>query len=219
MSAHSTREALPHFYKAQEVDPNFVVSLFFAALCEGNLGTTVNRDSLYELVLAQRHKLSPYYVHRAESQLAPSGGSRIGLSSTPRRQPNWGRVQRPGTTWPTAHSNQNRPKAAREALLQLDPDKEPMKGWYSYHGMLARVHHELGDYDAEMAVFRDAVKRYPNSRSPMLVEVQEPGGYGPDGGAGGGIPKGGGDVGCGGRDHHRGHHDHGRRRVDGPRES
>lgn len=166
------REALTHFYRAQEVDPNFVVSLFFAALCEGNLGSTVNRDSLYELVLAQRHKLSPYYVHRAEAQLAAIRREPDRVVDHAQKAAELG----PGTkAWYNLaylHANKNRPKAALDALLQLDPDKEPMKGWYSYHSVLARVYHGLGDYDAEMAVAKDAMKRYPDRRSPMVIEVR-----------------------------------------------
>jgi tetratricopeptide (TPR) repeat protein len=121
------------------------------------------------LVLAQKHKLSPYYVHRAEAQLAAIRREPDRAFEHAEKAADLG----PGTkAWYNlayAHIYKNRPKAGRDALLKLDPDKEPMKGWYSYHSMLARVHHELGDYDAEMAVAQDALKRYPDSRSPMLI--------------------------------------------------
>jgi tetratricopeptide (TPR) repeat protein len=66
----------------------------------------------------------------------------------------------------------NRPMEARDALLQLDPDNPPMKGWYGYFGVLASSHHLLGDFEEELAVTREARKRFPERRAALVIQAQ-----------------------------------------------
>ena len=165
-------EALPHFYRAHELDGSFVVPLFFAGLCEGNLGSDVPSDSLYRIVLAEKHRLSPYYVHRAEAALANANGDRyLGLEHS-REAAHLG----PGTKawYNLAYYAMflNRPREARTALLRLDPDGAAMKGWYGYYGVLAGANHALGRFDEELAVAKQAQERFPDRRAPLLLEVQ-----------------------------------------------
>ncbi len=170
--AQQYTEALPHFYKARELDPTFVVSLFFAALCEGNLGSDVPGDSLYEIVLEYRDRISPYYVQRAESQLAKRNGDRAGALEHSRNAAHLA----PGSkAWYNLGYDllyMNRPMEARDALLQLDPDKPPMKGWYGYFGVLASSHHLLGDFEEELAVTREARKRFPERRAALVIQAR-----------------------------------------------
>ncbi len=165
-------EALTHFYRAYELDNSFVVSLFFAGLCEGNLGSDVPVDSLYRIVLAERHRLSPYYVHRAEATLANANGDRLlGLEHS-RKAAHLG----PGTKawYNLAYYAMflNRPQEARTALLRLDPDQGAMKGWYGYYGVLAGANHVLGRFDEELAVARRAQERFPDRRAGLVLEAQ-----------------------------------------------
>lgn len=165
-------EALPHFYRAYELDSSFVVPLFFAGLCEGNLGSDVPVDSLYAIVLAERHRLSPYYIHRAEATLANANGDRLlGLEHS-RKAAYLG----PGTKawYNLAYYAMflNRPQEARTALLRLNPDEGAMKGWYGYYSVLAGANHVLGRFDEELAVARQTQERFPEGRAGLILEAQ-----------------------------------------------
>jgi len=177
-TAQNYRDALPHLYRAHELDNSFVVSLFFAALCEGNLGSGVPVDSLYRVVLAERDRLSPYYVHRAESQLAQSLGDR------PLAYDHALEAARlaPGTKawYNVAYMavRLNKPAEARTALLKLDPDKEPMKGWPGYWSVLARSNDALGRYDEVLRNAASLREAFPRSRVPFWAEVNAYGAMG-----------------------------------------
>jgi tetratricopeptide (TPR) repeat protein len=177
-TAQSYREALPHLYRAHELDNSFVMSLFFAALCEGNLGSGVPVDSLYRIVLAERHRLSPYYVHRAESQLAQSLGDRpLAYEHA------WEAAElAPGSKawYNVAYMavRLNKPAEARTALLKLDPDKPPMKGWPGYWAVLGRANDALGRYEEVLQNAASLRKAFPDSRGPFWLEVNAYGAMG-----------------------------------------
>jgi len=177
-AAGEYREALAHLYRAHELDDGFVVPLFFAALCEGNLGTAVPRDSLILLVLEKKDRLSPYYRYRAESYFAQITGDRDTALDLA-----WKAAKlAPGSkAWYNAAFialRNNRPAEARSALLTLDPEKEPMKGWAGYYAELARANDALGRYDEVLqnaAAMREA---FPEARGPFWWEVNAYGAMG-----------------------------------------
>lgn len=177
-AAQNYREALPHLYRAHDLDNSFVVSLFFAALCEGNLGSGVPVDSLYRIVLAERHRLSPYYVHRAESQLAQTLGDRpLAYEHA------WEAAElAPGSKawYNVAYMavRLNKPAEARTALMRLDPDNPPMKGWPGYWSVLGRSNDALGRYDEVLQNAASFRKAFPDSRGPYWLEVNAYGALG-----------------------------------------
>lgn len=177
-TAQQYREALPHLYKAYEIDDTFVVSLFFAALCEGNLGTNVPRDSLYQIVLAEGHRLSPYYVYRAEAQLAMANGDADRVEDFARKAA----YLAPGTkAWYNLAYilvRKNQPGEARAALMRLDPDREPMKGWSGYLAVLARSNDALGRYQEVLRNAADMRTAFPDSRAPFWWEINAYGALG-----------------------------------------
>jgi len=177
-SAQRYRDALPHLYRAHELDNTFVLSLFYAALCEGNLGTSVRRDSLYFQVLAERDRLSPYYVYRAESQLAQYQGDRDRALEYAWKAANLAPGSKAWYNVAYMAVRANKPAEARAALLKLDPDQEPMKGWPGYYSVLARANDALGRYDEVLqnaAAFHEA---FPDSRVPFWWEINAYGGKG-----------------------------------------
>lgn len=171
-------EALPHLYRAHELDNSFVVALFHAALCESNLGSGVAYDSLIRVVLQNRDRLSPYYVLRSESYLAKLTGDREAGIEFAREAAELA----PGTKalYNLAYDLMavNRPMEARTALLGLDPDREPMKGWYGYFGVLSSANHLLGRHEEELAVAREARERYPEARASFVRLVEALGALG-----------------------------------------
>jgi tetratricopeptide (TPR) repeat protein len=171
-SAARYGEAIRHFTTAHELDGTFVVALFQAALCHSNLGNIGARDSLLAIVEASKNRLSDYYRYRLETQLASAAGNPDGALEAARRAATVG----PGTKAVYQVSywalRRNRPAEARDALLSLDPDREPMKGWVAYWSQLAWAHHVLGEHDAELAASRRAREMYPEWFFARTMEAQ-----------------------------------------------
>jgi hypothetical protein len=46
-------------------------------------------------------------------------------------------------------------------LETLSPDRGPMRGWVPYHEVLGAAHHLLGHFENELALGRDAQRRFP----------------------------------------------------------
>lgn len=169
---------MPHLYQAYEVDNSFVVSLFFAALCEGNLGTSVPRDSLYQIFLAQRERLSPYYVYRAEAQLAMANGDADRVEEFARKAANLAPGSKAWYNLAYILVRRNQPGEARAALMRLDPDKAPMKGWPGYLAVLARSNDALGRYEEVLRNAADMRAAFPDGRAPLWWEINAYGAMG-----------------------------------------
>jgi len=177
-AAQQYRDALPHLYAAFERDKIFVVSLFFAALCEGNLGTSVPVDSLYQIVLAERHRLSPYYVYRAEAQLAMAHGDAERGEEFARKAANLAPGSKAWYNLAYVLVRRNQPGEARAALMRLDPDQEPMKGWSGYLAVLARSNDALGRYEEVLRNAAAMRAAFPNRRAPFWWEINAYGALG-----------------------------------------
>lgn len=166
------REALTHFYRAYEIDPSFVIALFEAAVVHSNLGEPEKLDSLMEIVGRSLDRLSPYYQHRVRAVQANLDGDReLGY-----RESKKAAELAPGTK---AVYNQaiygmyaNYPRDARQALLTLDPEQPPMKGWFPYWTILTWAEHELGNYEAHLAAARRAGDQYPGDIRAVLLETR-----------------------------------------------
>ena len=170
-SAVRYSEAIRHFMMAQELDETFVVALFQAALCHSNLGNTAVRDSLLGVVEASKDRLSDYYRYRLETQMASAARDLDGVLRAARRAAS----NAPGTkgvyTVAFWANRRNRPQEALDALLSLDPLREPMKGWLPYWTQLTIAHHMLGEHDAELIAARRARELYPDQFTPLTREA------------------------------------------------
>ena len=165
-------EALEHFRLAYESDPTFYVALFMAGLTAGNAGQGEKADSFYALVAPHKEKLSPYYRYRLEAQMASRAGDMEGYLAGNRRAAALG----PGTkaSYNLAQGVIQRGMAgdARNALRQLDPDREPMKGWWSYYSVYANAAHQLGDYEDELRMARRGRAAFPDDVRAAGLEAE-----------------------------------------------
>ncbi|MGD8320862.1 MAG: hypothetical protein PVJ02_10415, partial [Gemmatimonadota bacterium] len=160
--ANDYRAAIPHFLRAHELDPTFVTPLYVGYIVAGNAGMSAMRDSLWSLVVEHRGQFSDYYQRMIDAYGA-------GMEQ------DWNRREEivasvakdyPGTKAAYSHANwamrQNHAGAAVKSLESLDPDREPMKGWWDYYAVLAHAHHALGDFDSEIAAARAGMERHPD---------------------------------------------------------
>lgn len=165
-------EAMRHFALAYESDPTSYVSLFMAGLNAGNAGQAVRADSFYAVLLPHKDKLSPYYRYRLEAQMAGRAGDVGGYIAANKKAAALG----PGTkAWyniAQGAAPSGMATEARDALRKLDPDKEPMKGWYSYYSVYTSAAHALGDYEDALGMARRARAAFPGDIRPMAVEAE-----------------------------------------------
>jgi tetratricopeptide (TPR) repeat protein len=159
--------AMRQFLRAHELDHTFYVPLFMAAITSGNAGMTAVNDSLWGVVAENRARFSDYYRRLIDIYvLRRSGGD-------------WAESMRmskavadayPGTkaayNFALWSNNDGRPAQALVALGTLDPDREPMKGWFSYYAVKCSALHFTGRYEEELQCGRDAAERFPERAAP-----------------------------------------------------
>lgn len=158
------QDAIPHFRMAYASDPAFYAALLMAGVCAGNAGERARADSFYALVVPHKDRLSAYYQSRLEAQMASSAGDLAAYIAGNRRA-----AAGPGTkaAYNVAQGviQQGRANEARAMLRQLDPDREPMRGYASYFGVYRYAAHQLGDYEDELQMARRA-------RGPLSGDVR-----------------------------------------------
>jgi tetratricopeptide (TPR) repeat protein len=163
------RAALPHFYRAHELDPTFYVPLFMGAVCSGGggAGLAAVNDSLWGIVAENRSRFSDYYQRLIDIYvMRRSGGSwteslelaRSVAEAYPGTKANYNYAY-----WSVVNG---RPNAALAALATLDPDREPMKGRLNYFDQKCNALHHVGSHDEELQCGRDAALRFPDHFRP-----------------------------------------------------
>lgn len=171
--AQDYRAAIPHFLRAHELDPTFYVPLFVAALSAGNAGLTATADSLWAVVADNRSHFSDYYRRLADIYVMRREGGDWPASMELARA-----IARdyPGTkanyNYALWSNSDGRPGEALAALATLDPDKEPMKGWFSYFTVKCNALHSVGDHAGELQCAEDAVRRFPDRGAPHYLMAQ-----------------------------------------------
>lgn len=161
-------EAIRHFVLAYEADPPSFVSLLMAGVSAGNAGQTARADSFYALVVPHQDRLSAYYRYRLEAQMANRAGNLDGYIAANRQAAALGRGTKASYNVAQGVIQVGRANEARESLRQLDPDREPMKGWINYYGVYANAAHQLGDHEDELQMARRARTGIPDIRGAQL---------------------------------------------------
>lgn len=163
--AQDYRAAIPHFLRAHELDPTFYVPLFMAALDAGNAGMTALADSLWDVVSENRSHFSDYYRRLIDIYVMRRNGGDWAESMELARSV--------AADYPGTKANYNlalwsntdgKPRQALTALATMDPDREPMKGWFSFFAVKCGALHRVDDPDADLQCARDAVDRFPERR-------------------------------------------------------
>jgi tetratricopeptide (TPR) repeat protein len=156
------RAAMPHFLRANELDPTFLVPLLMGAINAGNGGFAAERDSLWEMVYERQDQFSDYYNRLIDAYRAGATEERLQLAESLMDDYPGTKVAYNFALWSMSY---NRAADAVRALKTLDPDKEPMKGWHSYYVVLENAYHVLGDFEAELATAREGYQRFPHRRA------------------------------------------------------
>ena len=165
------RQALPHLYRAFELDSTFPVPLLFAAMNEYNLLQVARADSVLQVLARFRDQLTPYHRYWLEYlQAVVAGENERALSAISRAA-----EAAPGSkavyNFAFAAVRTNRPRQALEALANLDPERGPMRGWYPYWLILTWAQHLLGGHADELEAAERARKLHPGSLQAVRLEA------------------------------------------------
>lgn len=164
-------EAIQHFRLAYASDPTSFVSLLMAGVAAGNAGQNALSDSLYAMVAPHKDRLSPYYRYRLEALMAGRAGDMQRAIAANRKAADLG----PGTkAWYNVAQilgPRGMNKEALDALRKLDPEKEPMKGWYAYYTVYGPAAHQVGDHQDELNMARRARAAMPGDIRPLELEA------------------------------------------------
>jgi tetratricopeptide (TPR) repeat protein len=146
------RAALPKLVAAVRVDSTFVGPLLYAAIAHAALGEPAEAESLLAVADRQRDRLAPAERHLLAAWQAESRGDWAGALRSSRealRLTPGVTVGRSVVWWNAVRVN--RPREALAALTRVDPERPPMRHYPPYWEVQTLAHHQLGDYQAELA--------------------------------------------------------------------
>jgi tetratricopeptide (TPR) repeat protein len=159
------REALPYFYQAFELDSTFVTPITYAILCHYNREEWAQADSLVGILGRYRDRLSEYDRHWLDYLTARVDGDWTETLRAIRRAAELAPGSNAVYEWALVAMRSNRPQEAVDALLSLDPERGPMRGWPSYYVVLAHCYLMLDQFETAL----DAVRR---ARSTSVDDAQ-----------------------------------------------
>jgi tetratricopeptide (TPR) repeat protein len=166
----ASEDALAHFRRAHELDPTFFTPVFMQFVVARNLGDVALADSLEAVLQHNRDRMSGYYQSMFDAMVLR--GRALFAASEQVLQ---GVVERyPGTKAAYNYANyvwQRDPEAALRALEQLDPDREPIRGWFGYWSIRAGALHAMGELEGGLENAREAQRRHPDRLAPVAWPV------------------------------------------------
>lgn len=158
------------FEEAYSLDPSFYLAAFFAGLNWGNAGDGAKAGAAYAYAVTGRDRLSAYYRHRLDAQLAARAGDSERAVEENRAAARLAPGSKAVYNVAQLANRMRRPALAVEALTTLDPDRPPMKGWAGYGAVLTRAYHDLGQHEAELTAARDYRRRFPEVINAFYAE-------------------------------------------------
>jgi tetratricopeptide (TPR) repeat protein len=146
------RESIPHFYRAFELDTTFVTPLIYAAINHGNIREWAQMDSLVGALERYRNRLSEYDRHWLDYLKGYLDGDYAEALRAIRRAAELAPGSKAVYNRGWAAQRDNRPQEAVDALLSLDPERGPMRGWANYFYFLFMSFLALGEYENALDV-------------------------------------------------------------------
>ena len=175
VSLHLTQDygrAAAAFREAFALDSTFVVPLIYAALSSWNDGAFASAETLIADVRRRRLGVSEYHDLLAQYMEAHLAGDRPRALAAVRRAVAIAPSSRAPYNLALTALQLNRPREALAALQSLDPDHGAIRGWPSYWTQLTHAHHLLGQHEAERAAAREMLRRHPDLRVTLALEVR-----------------------------------------------
>jgi tetratricopeptide (TPR) repeat protein len=169
-TADAYREALPYLYQAFELDTTFVTPLIYATLNHINLTQWAQSDSLVGILEGFRNRLSEYDRHWLDYLTAHVAGDYPEALRAIRRAAELAPGSKAVYNRALMAVRNNRPQEAVDALLSLDPDRGPMRGWRSYFAVLVRAYSRLNEHEKAVEAAQEYRETYGDDPSTLGYE-------------------------------------------------
>jgi serine/threonine-protein kinase len=163
--------AVPHFFRAYQLDSSYVTSLLFAGKSLANLGRGAEADSMFGMLDAHRDRLSEYdrlWVTYIRSNVR---GEEESALVAMRRAAKIAPASKAVFNWASSARIAERPQEAIDALRGLDPDRGPMRGFARYWSQIPRSLHHLGEYEAALEELSKGRDRHPEATGLLGQEL------------------------------------------------
>jgi len=172
------REALTHFHRSAELEPEYALPRVVSSIALWNLGELAGARATADEAATMRNSLPPFEravldmvqawldgdwaaAHRAsaeQAEIAPGSIPHFQVAEEARRL--------------------NRLREARTVLRGLDPDSGELRGWIFYWVERTTVDHLLGDHADELEAARRARQTHPDDPVAILLEIRALAGLG-----------------------------------------
>ena len=169
-----TAAAFMHAAKAAAIDSSYMTPVVVASTIRLTLFEFEKADSLAQRAERHREQLSPVdragldyvqsWLHGSPAEVLRSAWNFV--DATP------GSVETLLAAAAEVALLENRPRDALEALSRTDPERGLNLVVGIYWGDLARAHHELGDYQAELQDARRGLRQLPDGHLVAVAEVR-----------------------------------------------
>jgi tetratricopeptide (TPR) repeat protein len=170
-SGGPAQEAIPHFHRAFALDTTFVTPLFYTIFTHINNDKWAQADSLERIIEGYRGRLSEYDQHWLGFLRALVDGDNAEALRDIRRAAELA----PGSKAVYNRAYQavglNRPQEAIDALLSLDPERGPMRGWPTYFTHLIRAYLDLEQPEKALEAARKRRELYGDDAVDLAYEA------------------------------------------------
>jgi tetratricopeptide (TPR) repeat protein len=159
MERYTSREysdALPLLREAANLDSSFNAPLVYLAMTHEVLFQFSQVDSVLTRLAERSEQLTDYERHYVDFLRSELDGDleralralRSAVEVAPRSRATY--------NWGATAIRVNRPREALDALLSLDPERGPMRGFFMYWWMLTEAYHLVGEHEKELQAARRA---------------------------------------------------------------
>jgi TolB-like protein/tetratricopeptide (TPR) repeat protein len=166
------KSALASFLHAHELDSTFVTPLVYAANCYTNVKNYPAADSVWALLSRRTGALSQYDRYWVEYSRAELRGAHIAALAAIRKAALLAPESKATYNFAVQAYEARQPFAAESALLQLSPDRGPMRGWLPYWEVLTDALHIQGKHESELTAAHTARLRFPEDPASYALEVR-----------------------------------------------
>jgi serine/threonine-protein kinase len=169
--AREERRAFDHFVRAAELDTSFALAVLSASNTVPGFDDERIERWLARLA-ARRESLPPIQRLWLDQRLAVR---RNDLAEAHRLSGELARLS-PGSMWPYFYAlvmhQRGYARRARDLILEIDPDRGWMKGWYSYWAARAMFRHSLGEYEEELRDADLGRARFPGNMATLTARAR-----------------------------------------------
>ena len=169
-------KTIKHLQRALEIDPDFLQAILFKAWANRIMGQYAEADSLFDVVDAERERLSPYNEYYLGFSMLVMAGDRQAAVETARQWNSIAPQDQLSSYLLGSHAlGINWPQKTVEIFSEFElSDRfiEEAPGGLPWFGMFSRAFHRLGKHDKELETAREGLQYFPENLFFKAREVE-----------------------------------------------